>query len=79
MEKEKSCLEQLQSEYGNCQRCGPVKTCKITIAGDHHHLSNNQLLGWAHSLVCFSSRLILSLIFFLGGQDTRGYVENATP
>ncbi|KAJ7182125.1 hypothetical protein C8R46DRAFT_1314133 [Mycena filopes] len=50
MEKESEKLEQLQKHYGRCQMCGPTKACKITIAGEHHPLSNNQLRAWAHCL-----------------------------
>ncbi|KAF7368539.1 hypothetical protein MVEN_00177200 [Mycena venus] len=50
MEKEKRYLEQLESQYGKCQLCGPTKICKTTITGAHYHLSNNQLRNWSHSL-----------------------------
>ncbi|KAJ7125826.1 hypothetical protein C8R43DRAFT_958294 [Mycena crocata] len=50
MEKEGKFLEQLQNEYGHCQACGPTKVCKITAAGTHHHLSNNQQRAWAQAL-----------------------------
>ncbi|KAJ7445433.1 hypothetical protein FB451DRAFT_1412712 [Mycena latifolia] len=50
MEKESKFLEQLQNQYGHCQLCGTTKACKITVAGTHHPLSNNQLRAWAQSL-----------------------------
>ncbi|KAJ7756497.1 hypothetical protein DFH07DRAFT_742574, partial [Mycena maculata] len=50
MEDEGKFLEQLQSQYGHCQLCGPTKACKITIDGSHHKLSNNQLSAWAKAL-----------------------------
>ncbi|KAJ7194964.1 hypothetical protein GGX14DRAFT_575965 [Mycena pura] len=51
MEQENKCMEQLDNEYGHCQACGPTKLCKITIAGTHHHLSNNQRRAWAQALL----------------------------
>jgi hypothetical protein len=51
MAEEAKCLEQLQNQYGHCQSCGPTKCCKITFAGTHHAMTNNQLRAWAKSLV----------------------------
>ncbi|KAJ7089151.1 hypothetical protein C8R44DRAFT_892529 [Mycena epipterygia] len=53
MEKETKCLE-LQKHYGHCQLCGPTKVCKITVAGTHHPMSNNQQRAWSQALVCNS-------------------------
>ncbi|KAJ7315173.1 hypothetical protein DFH08DRAFT_715892 [Mycena albidolilacea] len=50
MEKERNWIQQLQAKYTKCQLCGPTKSCKIDISGNHHNLSNNQLRAWAHSL-----------------------------
>ncbi|KAJ7084107.1 hypothetical protein C8R44DRAFT_894251 [Mycena epipterygia] len=50
MEKETKCLE-LQKHYGRCQLCGPTKVCKITVAGTHHPMSNNQQRAWSQALV----------------------------
>ncbi|KAJ7887161.1 hypothetical protein B0H13DRAFT_2534384 [Mycena leptocephala] len=50
IDKEQRYLEQLNSQRGKCQLCGPTKTCKITVAGAHYHLSNTQLRAWSHSL-----------------------------
>ncbi|KAJ7834126.1 hypothetical protein B0H14DRAFT_3709689 [Mycena olivaceomarginata] len=50
MEKERNWIQQLQAKYTKCQLCGPTKSCKIDISGNHHNLSNNQLCTWAHSL-----------------------------
>jgi hypothetical protein len=59
IDKEQRYLEQLNSQRGKCQLCGPTKTCKITVAGAHYHLSNTQLRAWSHSLVCCFSHLYL--------------------
>lgn len=51
MDKEMKLLEQLQKTYSVCQVCGPTKACKIDASAQHHKLNNNQLRGWARSLV----------------------------
>src|ERR1700761_2779183 len=51
MAKETKFVEQLQKHHGFCQLCGPSKSCKIDQAANHVQLSNNQLRGWARSLV----------------------------
>ncbi|KAJ7243677.1 hypothetical protein C8J57DRAFT_1243275 [Mycena rebaudengoi] len=53
MEKETKFMEQLDNTYGHCQACGPMKFCKITVGGTHHHLNNGQWHAWAQSLNLF--------------------------
>ncbi|KAJ6503837.1 hypothetical protein C8R45DRAFT_924178 [Mycena sanguinolenta] len=43
-------VEELDTHYSHCQACGPTKICKITVAGTHHHLSNNQRRAWSQAL-----------------------------
>jgi hypothetical protein len=52
MDQELKSMQELDDHYGHCQACGPTKICKITVAGTHHHLSNNQRCAWAKALVC---------------------------
>ena len=61
MDKESKFLSQLQNQYGHCQLCGTTKACKITVAGAHHPLSNNQLSAWAKSLVCISFDFVIRI------------------
>ncbi|KAJ6522608.1 hypothetical protein B0H19DRAFT_1277299 [Mycena capillaripes] len=50
MDEELKSMQELDDHYGHCQACGPTKICKITVAGTHHHLSNNQRHAWAQAL-----------------------------
>lgn len=60
MEKERKCLEQLQTKLSRCQRCGPDVACKIDLSGEHVKLNNNQLRAWANSMV-LSFPLLMSV------------------
>ncbi|KAJ7135462.1 hypothetical protein C8R43DRAFT_955982 [Mycena crocata] len=79
MDKEKQFLEQLQTAHGRCQLCGPTKACKINVAGEHHHLSNNQLRGWSHSLVITSSTVHSQFITLLQAIGTHNITLKAPP
>ncbi|KAJ7920123.1 hypothetical protein B0H13DRAFT_2319771 [Mycena leptocephala] len=50
MDQELKSMQELDDYYGHCQACGLTKICKITVAGTHHHLSNNQRHAWAQAL-----------------------------
>ncbi|KAJ7767901.1 hypothetical protein DFH07DRAFT_736526 [Mycena maculata] len=57
--KEGKHLEQLQNQYGHCQRCGTSKSCKIDMAGNHHHLTNGQLSAWSRTLAAGTHNVTL--------------------
>jgi hypothetical protein len=50
-EKEKQSLEQLDRALSACQKCGPMKACKINKKGEHVCLTFGQCRGWAVALV----------------------------
>ncbi|KAJ7239811.1 hypothetical protein C8J57DRAFT_1086172, partial [Mycena rebaudengoi] len=59
MDQEIKSMQQLDDHYGHCQACGTTKFCKITVAGTHHHLSNNQRRAWAQALALKKSGVTL--------------------
>ncbi|KAF8148142.1 hypothetical protein K438DRAFT_1867056 [Mycena galopus ATCC 62051] len=59
MDQELKFLQELDDHYGHCQACGLTKICKITVAGTHHHLSNNQRCAWAQALALRKNNVTL--------------------
>ncbi|KAJ7210188.1 hypothetical protein GGX14DRAFT_394983 [Mycena pura] len=57
MADEANKLEKLEKHLGNCQRCGPSKSCKITTSGQHHTLTNQQKAAWAKCLSLGGARV----------------------
>ena len=61
-EKENKALEKLEKALGDCQKCGPMKLCKVNKNGQHVQLTFNQCHGWSVALVrisCFYRRFVM--------------------